>query len=152
MDMKIEVIPSYCVAYIRNVGPYGAGNMQTMEELKAWTRSNGLFDDQAVLFGIAWDNPEATEPENCRYDTCVVISDEKWIKDDGQVRYGRLAGGSYAVFRISHTAEAVQKAWTEIFPELLKQGRDFDETRPILERYAVSLVKNHECEICVPVK
>jgi DNA gyrase inhibitor GyrI len=72
--------------------------------------------------------------------------------NDKHICQGNIAGGRYAVFTISHTAEAVQKAWLEIFPELLKQGSQFDETRPILERYIVEMVNNHLCEICVPIK
>jgi len=28
---------------------------------------------------------------------------------------------------------------------------DFDNTRPILERYVVKMINNHYCEICVPI-
>ena len=54
-------------------------------------------------------------------------------------------------FKINHTAEAVQKAWIDIFLELSRQGYQFDETRPIIERYIVHMVNNHHCEICVPI-
>lgn len=38
-----------------------------------------------------------------------------------------------------------------IFPELFKEGHQLDETRPILERYQSRLLKEHYCEICVPI-
>ncbi|MCX7615765.1 MAG: GyrI-like domain-containing protein, partial [Clostridiales bacterium] len=134
MMMKTQTIPAYKVAYIRHVGPYGIGNVQTMEDLKNWAKSNDLLHDKSIILGIAHDHPETTKPENCRYDSCIVVSDDFCIHN-GNVRVGHIAGGSYAVFKISHTAEAVQKAWLEIFPELLKHGYQFDETRPVLERY-----------------
>ena len=146
MDFKIEKIPSYRIAYIRQIGPYGTGNIQTMEKLKNWAKSNNLL----IILGIAHDNPKTTKPENCRYDTCMVVSNDYCV-NEGYVNQGNIIGGNYAVFIISHTAEAVQKAWTEIFPELLKQGYQFDETRPILERYIVEMVNEHYCEICVPI-
>ncbi|WP_347708062.1 hypothetical protein [Clostridium sp. D46t1_190503_E9] len=34
MEMKFEILPSYSIAYIRQVGPYGEDNMQVMEEIK----------------------------------------------------------------------------------------------------------------------
>ena len=58
----------------------------------------------------------------------------------------------YAVFKIDHTAEAVQKAWFDIFPELSRQGYQFDEARQIIERYVVKMINHHHCEICVPIK
>ncbi|MGE5418006.1 MAG: AraC family transcriptional regulator [Acidobacteriota bacterium] len=151
MDMKIETIPTYKVAYIRQVGPYGTGNMRTMEKIKNWAKSNNLLHDKSIILGIAHDNPETTKPEDCRYDTCIVVSDDYCV-NDGYFSQGNIVGGCYAVFKISHTAETVQKAWLEIFPELLKQGYQFDETRPVYERYIVEMVNNHYCELCVPIK
>lgn len=151
MDMKIETIPPYRVAYIRHVGPYGIGNVRTMGELKNWAKTNGLLHDKSIILGIAHDNPETTKPENCRYDTCIVVSDDYCV-DDGYVSQRYLVGGGYAIFKIIHTAEAVQKAWIQVFSELLKQGYQFDETRPVLERYITKMVNNHFCEICIPIK
>lgn len=150
MRFKIEKMPSYRIASIRQVGPYGTGNVQTMEKLKHWAKSNNLFNNKSIILGVVHDNPETTEPENCRYDTCIVVSNDCYV-NEVYVNQGNIVGGNYAVFIISHTAEAVQKAWIEIFPELSKQGYQFDETRPILERYIVEMVNNHYCEICVPI-
>ncbi|MGE5398446.1 MAG: GyrI-like domain-containing protein, partial [Chitinophagales bacterium] len=57
MDIIIENMPSYRIAYIRKVGPYGINNVQTMEELKKWARINHLFNDESIILGIARDNP-----------------------------------------------------------------------------------------------
>ena len=119
-----------------------------MERLKDWAKSNGLFNEQSIILGIAHDNPELVGAENCRYDTCLVISDDYFINDN-YISESRILGGNYAVFKIRHTAEAIQKAWLAIFSELSKEGYQFDETRPILERYRTGMVINHYCEICV---
>ncbi len=150
MGIVIGKMPAYRIAYIRQIGPYGINNVKTMEELKKWAKFNHLFNDESIILGIAQDNPETTKPENCRYDTCIVVSNDYSVTD-GDVREGNIVGGKYAVFKINHTAEAVQKAWIDIFPELLRQGYQFDEARPILERYIAQMVNNHHCEICVPV-
>jgi DNA gyrase inhibitor len=151
MKMKIETMLPYRIAYLRHIGPYGTGNVQTMERLKSWAKSRKLLDESAVIFGIALDNPETTAPKDCRYDVCIVVSEDYSVNDD-HVCQGNIAGGRYAVFTISHTEEAVQKAWLDIFPELSKQDYQFDEARPIIERYIVKMVNNHLCEICVPIK
>ena len=150
MNITIEKIPSYRIAYIRQTGQYGINNVQTMEKLKKWAKFNHLFNDESIILGIAQDNPETTKPEKCRYDTCIVVS-TAYSATDGYVREGNIDGGKYAVFIINHTADAVQKAWIDIFPELLRQGYQFDEARPIIERYIVQMINNHYCEICVPV-
>jgi len=166
MEMKIETIPPYKIAYIRHIGPYGTGNVQTMQKLKKWAKTNKLLNNNSIILGIAHDNPETTKPENCRYDTCLVISDNDCAGNDcacneaagikaagnEDVSVGNIVGGRYSVFKISHTEEGVQQAWLEIFPELEKQGYQFDETRAVLERYTVEMVDNNYCEICVPIK
>ncbi|MCI0765536.1 GyrI-like domain-containing protein [Bacillus sp. TL12] len=150
MDIIIEKIPAYRIAYIRQTGSYGINNVRTMEKIKEWAKSNQLFNEESIILGIAHDNPETTKPENCRYDTCIVVSNDYSVTND-YVRQGDIVGGKYAVFKINHTAEAVQKAWVDIFSELSRQRYQFDGTRPIIERYVVKMVNNHHCEICVPV-
>ncbi|WP_027634672.1 AraC family transcriptional regulator [Clostridium hydrogeniformans] len=150
MNINIEMIPSYKIAYIRKTGPYGSENVQVMEKLKSWAREKGLFNERSIILGIAQDNPQFTESKYCRYDTCLVISDE--LKSDNKhINFGRTMGGKYCVFKISHTGEAMQKAWMEIFPELSKRNYEFDDRRPIFERYSMKMVNKHYCEICVPI-
>ncbi|GAA0075877.1 GyrI-like domain-containing protein [Clostridium sp. CTA-5] len=150
MDINIEIIPSYKIAYIRRTGPYGSDNIQIMEQLKSWAKEKNLFNENSIILGIAQDNPEFTEPKNCRYDTCLVVSDEFKI-DNKCINFGKTIGGKYCVFKISHTTDAMQKAWLEIFSELAKRNYEFDDRRPILERYAMQMINKHYCEICVPI-
>ncbi len=149
MRISIETIPACVVACVRRTGPYGAGNVRAMEELKAWAGARQLLNDDAVILGIARDDPAVTAPENCRYDACLVVPDD--FAAYGETCRGAAAGGRYAVFTVQHTAQAVQKAWREIFPELKRRGLQADLARPIIERYAAGMVQNHLCEICVPV-
>jgi len=150
MNVNIEMIPSYKVAYIRRTGPYGPENDQIMEQLKRWAREKNIFNESSIILGIVQDNPQFTEPKDCRYDTCLVVSDEFDI-DNTYINFGETIGGRYCVFKISHTAEAVQKAWMGIFSELSKRNYKIDDRRPILERYAMQMINEHYCEICAPI-
>ncbi|MCR8643506.1 GyrI-like domain-containing protein [Paenibacillus sp. N1-5-1-14] len=150
MPFHVEMIPNYRIAYVRNVGPYGQGNTQAMEQLKQWAEQKDLLTKSAILFGIPRDNPVTTLPEDCRYDACIVISTD--IEVDGDcVCEGELSGGKYAIWKIKHTAEDVKQAWLDIFPAIQSSGYELDN-RPILERYKGELLINDFCEICVPVK
>ncbi len=150
MDINIEIIPSYKIAYIRKTGPYGLENVQIMEQLKCWAREKNLFNENSIIIGIAQDNPQFTEPKYCRYDTCLVVSDEFKV-DNKYINFGKTIGGKYCVFKTSHTIDAMQKAWMEIFSELSKINYEFNDRIPILERYAVQMINNHYCELCVPI-
>lgn len=151
MNIIIEEMKQLRVAYIRNVGPYGVSNYETMKKIKTWAKDNDLVNDELIILGIAEDDPQITKPEECRYDACAVV-DENYHINDSIVSEGRIAGGKYAVFKVEHTAEAVQQAWNSIFEKISNHGCNMEGTRPILERYKMDMVMNGYCEICVPIK
>lgn len=150
MNKRFEMLPNYRIAYMRHIGPYGPANAQIMEKLKRWAQEKGLLTESAILFGIPQDNPRTTLPEKCRYDACIVISEEFLMDDDG-IYESKLLGGEYVLFKIKHTAEDIQKAWAEIFPALHSLGMIIDD-KPIIEVYTGNMLLNDFCEIGVPIK
>lgn len=147
--MKLEKIENCRLAYMRRVGAYGVENFKLMESLKEWAANNNLFNDDAVIYGIAQDNPYITDPQSCRYDVCITISND--YKIDNAVKEMELEGGTYVVYKINHTTEDVQKSWSEIFSDLEEKGYKIDN-KPILERYSKVMIDNGSCEICVPIQ
>lgn len=150
MNMNIENISPCDIAYIRQTGAYGEGNIKTMEQLKKWATAHNLIHEKTVILGIVHDNPQITPPGNCRYDACIILP-EKLLVTENKIHYGELIGGQYAVFTVEHTVQAIEQAWAEIFQLLSQSGYFTDDTRPILERYAADKIEKHLCEICVPV-
>ena len=148
MNIEFETLPKYRIAYVRQVGPYGPDNKQVMEKLKQWAGEKNLLTESAIIFGIPQDHPEMTLPENCRYDACIAVSNDYLIDDS--IFEGELAGGKYAIYKVRHTAEDIQKAWAEIITMIQHVGYQIDN-KPIIERYTIDMIKNHYCEICVPV-
>ncbi|WP_426455121.1 AraC family transcriptional regulator [Paenibacillus sp. S-38] len=146
MDTRVETIPNYRIACVRQMGPYGPSNAQAMEKLKQWARDKKLLTESAILLGIPHDNPDSTLPEHCTYDAGIVIPPD-YQTDDSILVY-ELTGGNYFICKIKHTAEDVQRAWTEIFSALHHNGYGMDH-KPILERYTADM---DFCEICVPIK
>ncbi|KGE19184.1 AraC family transcriptional regulator [Paenibacillus wynnii] len=149
MNIKVEILPKYRIAYVRQVGPYGPGNITAMEQLKKWAKEKNLLVESAIILGIPQDNPESTLPENCRYDACIVLSNDYQM--DNSICESEVSDGKYVTCKVKHTAEDIQKAWAEIFPYLHNSGYQMDN-KPILERYTSDLIDNDYCEICVPVK
>lgn len=148
MNIKVETLPTCRIAYVRQIGPYGPANIEAMEKLKKWAEEKSLLTESAVIFGIPLDNPKTTLPENCRYDASIVIS--KDYQHDGSISEGKLSGGNYVIYKIKHTAEDIQQAWTEIFPYMQNSGYQIAD-KPILERYTGDMIYNDYCELCVPV-
>jgi DNA gyrase inhibitor GyrI len=49
MNINIEMIPSYKIAYIRRTGPYSSENVQIIEQLKSWAREKNLFNESSII-------------------------------------------------------------------------------------------------------
>ncbi|PAK51426.1 GyrI-like domain-containing protein [Paenibacillus sp. 7541] len=161
MEIRFERWPSWRIAYIRRRGPYGAGNIQTMEALKGWARAHKLLHHSTAILGIAQDNPDITPPEHCRYDAGIILpdadSDEGRLLSkeipmpwDDHIHQGKLAEGEYLVCKIKHTAEHIEQAWKRIFQAMEHHGYRMDH-KPVIERYSEDLVSEGYCELCVPV-
>lgn len=149
MNMKVENLPKYRIAYVRQIGPYGPANIQAMDKLKKWATEKNLLTESTIMFGIPQDNPETTLPENCRFDACMVISKDEKIDDP--ICESEFTGGKYLIYKVKHTAEDIRKAWTEIFPAIHNSGYQIDN-KPIFERYIGNMIYNDYCDICVPLK
>lgn len=150
VNVQKEIMEPSAVLSMRRVGAYGPENRQLMDRMKGWISSHGLWDQQTTLLGIPWDNPALVKAEACRYDVCMIW-DKETIPRTDEVVPGRFSGGRYEVFRLEHTAEAVQAAWSGYSSALHALGWVLDETRPVMERYQKKLVDQHLCELCVPI-
>lgn len=148
MKFKIETLPNYRIAYMRRVGPYGPANIEVMERLKKWAKKKDLLES-AILFAIPQDNPKTTPPDHCRFDACIVIPHDYQVDDS--VFEGEISGGQYLIYDVKHTAEAIQKAYSDIFSSLQNNEYQLDN-RPIMEKYVGDMVNSPYCEICVPLK
>lgn len=152
MNVKIEVLPKYRIAYMRQIGPYGPGNFQLMEKLKKWAMARELLTDSSIILGMAHDDPEVTPPEKCRYDCCIVISDDYEL--DNNINVNNLPGGKYAVYRVQHTSECIENAWNDLLTVWLPDSGYQIDDRQLFEKYSIDDNKTGEIisEICIPVK
>lgn len=80
------------VAFVRHVGPYAQCESAWLA-LCAWAGQAGLLGPDAVMLGLCHDDPEITEPENIRYDACLVVG--PGVSPAGEVGVQEVAGGSY---------------------------------------------------------
>jgi AraC family transcriptional regulator len=78
------------VAAVRHVGPYDEVG-SAWQTLMAWAGPQRLFS----TLGIVIDDPEATPPEEQRYDAAVVLRGE--MTPPEPMRVVELEGGEYAV-------------------------------------------------------
>lgn len=148
MKIHVENIPTLSIVYMRRTGAYGEQNFILMQRMKEWIRNHDLWCSGGTIYAVAQDNAATTPPEKCRYDICFVT--ERTFEDDA-IQHGTISSGTYLVSEIPHTSEAIQCFWGSIGEILSGEGKQCDESRPILERYQLDLVEKGYCEVCIPI-
>ncbi|MEM7737959.1 MAG: GyrI-like domain-containing protein [Deinococcota bacterium] len=154
MNVTLQTLPTYRIAYMRQIGPYGVNNAQLMQKLKTWAVTQDLLDASSIILGIAHDDPALTPADKCRYDCGIVLAADYNL--DKRINETTFPGGEYAVVLLEHTAEAINTAWQQIFSTWLPDSAYQLDTRPIFERYmgasnADVTIEPATCEICVPI-
>jgi len=144
--MKVEEFKNIMIAYMRNIGEYGAKNELLMEDFKDYLKSNHLFDEDTIILGIALDDPAATPPEELRYDVGLILKDDM----DISLNTRKIDDGLYAIYETAHTKQAVIAFWRDIAE--LTEGLAVDYDKPIIERYTSDKIADHLCEFCIPLK
>lgn len=150
LEWKLEKFAKINCVYMRRVGAYGEENYQLMTQFKMWAEKAGRLNNNTVVYAVAQDNPEIVASENCRYDIGMLTEKTDRAKESLQI--GTIfASGTYCVFTIQHTTDAVQTFWQNISLLMQQTGYFIDTALPVVERYKVALVEEGFCEICVPV-
>jgi AraC family transcriptional regulator len=142
------------IAYLRHIGPYGEAIAKFWQEVYVpWAVSSRLGPDHA-RYGISYDDPGITPPEQCRYDACAEVAPD-FVATGGALK-ATVPGGKYAVLRFKGTVEEAGEAWTAILRDWLPtSGLQLDD-RPCFEYYPKgadcdAATGAFECEICIPV-
>jgi AraC family transcriptional regulator len=154
--VTVKDLPSYHVAYMRHVGPYGAGGIPALwNRLNAWIARHGLDGPGRLTVGIGHDDALVTPPERCRYDACVVVP--RAFAADRLVNLTDLPGGKYAITMFAGTAHEIVGAWEALYRSWLPESGYEPDDRPCLEIYrgrpdVASRPGTFRCDLCMPVR
>ena len=156
MRVSIQELPPHRVAYMRHVGPYGAGGIPALWiRFRRWMSTRGLDEADRLRIGIGHDDAWVTPPEKCRYDACVVVPPD--FQSDRLVNLIDLPGGRYAVSRYSGTAHRIPLAWDALYRSWLPDSGYEPDDRPCLELYRGNPQVGgrpgaFRADLCVPVR
>lgn len=128
MEINIVDFAATKVAAIEHRGPAELVN-NTVSQFIAW-RWNTVLSPVTTSnsYGLAYDNPETTEPEKFRFDICGTVNADVPANDYGIVTK-TIEGGRCAVVRHhgSHAriAESIYPLYREWLPNSGEELRDF---------------------------
>lgn len=153
MNVKLIDRQPKTVAYLRYHGAYGEPILQFWQNVYyPWAAANSLLDGSR--YGISYDDPSITAPENCRYDACAEVAAD-FVASGGTLKT-TIPGGKYAVLAFKGTSEQVGGAWAALLRDWLPcSGLQLDG-RPCFEYYPKGAAYDaktgaFECELCIPV-
>ncbi len=114
----LRQVPEKIILYKQIVGNY-----QSPQVAAAWMQlwqtiqQNGLMYDGLQTIGIGHDDPNITDPDNCRYDAAISLREKITPPEGFQVKM--LAGGTYAVFPHKGPYEGLPQTYNAIFGQWL---------------------------------
>lgn len=153
--MKVTLIDRKptTVAYLRQIGPYGAPIGAFWQDTVApWMMTNGLFG--RPRYGISHDDPGITAPEKCRYDACVEVDAD--FSGTGPFHITVIPGGKYASGQFKGRTADFVDAWAALLRDWLPGSGMQLDARPMFEYYGLDSTFDPKtgvlgCELCIPV-
>jgi AraC family transcriptional regulator len=127
MQVEVAERPPMRIAYLTHVGPHTSVR-PTFERLYAWASPRGLTGPHAVGVAVYLDDTGNTARTEC----AVSVADDVVAEDEVKVR--TLAGGRYAVIRLSGTYARLSESYAALFAWLEAGGGTRGEG-PIVEVY-----------------
>ena len=155
MEVRIVDFPETPVALLAHRGAPELVNDSALKYIE-WRQQSGLSPvATSRTFGIAYDDPDQTEPEQFRFDICGSVREPVPENPQGVVN-GMIPGGRCAVVRHhgSHEriAESIYPLYREWLPQSGEELRDF----PLFFHYLnlIPEVEEHELvtDIYLPLK
>lgn len=128
MDVKIVEFPETRVALLAHRGAPEKLDESALRFIE-WRKQSGLSPvKRSLTFGVAYDDPEVTDPERFRFDICGEVTETVPENPQGVVN-GVIPGGRCAVVRHlgSHDeiGNSVYPLYREWLPKSGEELRDF---------------------------
>ena len=155
LAIEVKELPSYRVAYIRDIGPYRSeSNERAKERLFQWAVAKKLVNAHITLMGVCWSDPETTPSPECIFDACLTVPEN--VQDDSEVHIQYLPGGKLAVLHCECDWETIPTKRKQLFKEWLPASGFQRDERPFFFIYYnnphMNRLKLAIVDMCLPVK
>ncbi len=151
----IEILNNKRILYTRIHNGYNPDSIrEAFASLCSWAMDLFKYRIGEQLIGIGYDDPDYTPFHKCRYDACLVISNELKIGNIEPYNVKTIRSGTYAVFLFEGRGEEIYGAWEVIFKEWVIHSDYLPANRPHLEMYLPSPLwkeNMYKVELCLPV-
>ena len=152
MDVSLQPRPAFRLAYLRFIGAYETTATQDAigQLIELLTRHHIEY---STLVGIAWDNPDITPADKCRYDIGVIVGSDVELPD--ALATQEIPGGHCAVYRCEVTDNDLETPWDDLVTTWLPYSGYLPSGSPgyeLFHRYNTeSPTDAWVMDICIPV-
>jgi AraC family transcriptional regulator len=113
-DVRFATIAAIPVACLASPEGYDFDALgRTWDAMIAHARELGIAGDEVDAYGIAFDSPQITAPELCRYHACVPCPSS--VALPSPLFRSEIPAGRYAVFRYAGPIEGVEGMYRSIY-------------------------------------
>lgn len=154
MNVQLLTFQAIRVAYLYQVGPYDESIGRLWQQFMGQIQALQLPFQQH--FGISYDNPQQTPPEQCRYARATEVGAD--FVAHGEIQTMQLPGGLYACAEFEGLPQDCGAAWQDLLSKWLPSSDYvFDCERAAFEHYLPTdrcdaQTGAFSCRLCVPVK
>jgi AraC family transcriptional regulator len=156
-EMKVDVVEFEMtkVALLEHLGP-PEKVLETAGKFIAWRKETGLSPVKtSKTFGIAYSDPNTTDPEKFRWDVCGSIEQDVPPNEFG-VKTGVIPGGRCAVIRHYGSHDTLDNSIYHVYREWLPKSGEEVRDYPCFFHYLNLIHEVDECDlltdIYVPLK
>jgi AraC family transcriptional regulator len=154
MKITIKQLPPRHVAYAANLEGYGDEAMDAAwRTIIGWAGTHHMLDQDTMVIGISFDNPETTPKEKCRYYACVTVP--LGTLTPAGIDVMDLPGGMYAVKHYEGNQQGIAGAYKELLGQWLPRSGYVRTASPC---YEISLSTPDQLaqgifvmDICLPI-
>lgn len=150
MDVKIVTVPETKIAVLEHRGP-AEGLNSSVGTFIEWRKSTGLSPvATSQTLGIAYDDPERTEPAKFRFDICGSVGRDVPPNPQGVITKTIPAGRCAVVRHLgphSSIAQTIYPLYRDWLPQSGEELRDF----PLYFHYLNLVFDTPECDLITDI-
>lgn len=127
VKMKVEIrdLEPIDVVCVKHRGDYHLIK-KTVAKLTDWASSKNIELKAGEAFGIAYDDPDSTDPKLFRFDFCIIVPSHIKV-DNPELKHAQIPGGRYAVAQhlgshdeLKYTVYNLYREWLPLSNEELR--------------------------------
>lgn len=154
-SVEVKELPKMTVAYIRNMGPWGADKNEyekLRNKLFSWAESRDLLLGKDFKYLILYhDDPNVALSTKLRMSLCITIPPE--TKVNGVIGKMEIEAAKYAITRFELTSQDFQIAWEWLYGQWLPNSGYKLDDKPYFETYPEAPKgEKFIVDFCIPIK